>query len=281
MYRIAHIGDLHLESKKPEDYSLAIGLFTCMQKLKANHIVVAGDISHRGEEEVFLYIKEGALTSGHKISSELSVVIGNHDLPGRHHYQNYFGKTFGTRILREGRIKLIYLDSTKPSSGEIFNHSGELNQEMMFFLEQELKVPPEVFIIVVMHHHLLDVDGDITEEMQKNPLDLPFVGNFGPLENAASVLELLEKHRVALALCGHTHHITSEIYGNQLIISTAGAHGKHIKLYEFDEHNKMESKLLKVCTSCNGLGVDYDEDAESDDEVVACADCEGCGYEEQ
>ena len=156
-------------------------------ELAPDLVVVAGDLTMDGYRDEFESCRRflDELACGHVV-----VAMGNHDARnvGYRHFEDFFGSrdSVTTVPCREGRAKVVTIDSTKPDLDE-----GEVGREHYGWLDGELRGWTEGPRIVVIHHHILAVPGTGRD-----------VNN---LRDAGDVMAILRELDVDLVLSGHRH----------------------------------------------------------------------------
>ena len=152
--RVLQVSDLHLGSRPPTVPSAAIEAL--IERAKPELLVVSGDLAHRGRYEQIG--RAAAFLRGFGLP--VLAVPGNHDLP----------YTFPGRFLRPWRSFERVWETTEPvyrsenllviglNSARPWRHqSGGLPRESLERATSMLaEAPPEVFRLVVFHHHLVN-----------------------------------------------------------------------------------------------------------------------------
>jgi 3',5'-cyclic-AMP phosphodiesterase len=180
------MSDLHVGEGlfRPELLTAAVGE---TNDLEPDLVVVAGDLTMEGYRSEFEACKRflSELTCGHVV-----VAMGNHDARnvGYRHFEDLFGArdSVTTVPVKEGRAKVVAIDSTKPDLDE-----GEVGREHYGWLDAQLRGWTEGPRIVVIHHHILAVPGTGRD-----------VNN---LRDAGDVMAILRELEVDLVLSGHRH----------------------------------------------------------------------------
>jgi len=80
-YRIAHISDLHFGRGEPHDAAVRRALES-VASVKADRVVITGDLTERGQPEELLAIRQLLESTGVAGNDRLTLIPGNHDLFG-------------------------------------------------------------------------------------------------------------------------------------------------------------------------------------------------------
>jgi Icc protein len=180
------MSDLHVGEGlfRPELLSAAVEE---TNELAPDLVVIAGDLTMEGYRSEFEECRRflDGLECRHVVAT-----MGNHDARnvGYRHFEDFFGArdSVTTVAVKEGRAKVVAIDSTKPDLDE-----GEVGREHYGWIDAELRGWTEGPRIVVIHHHLLAVPGTGRD-----------VNN---LRDAGDVMAILRELDVDLVLSGHRH----------------------------------------------------------------------------
>ena len=204
-FRLAHVSDLHLTGHE-SDSDFLDGLFASFREYDVDHVLVTGDVSENGESAAFRILDETRRASGFG-PARSTVIPGNHDLRGRSAFMRRFGKeVFERRSLGSGEVCLVTIDSTGHQLTWANNPRGWLEDRDLARLGVQLRGKRAPITLVALHHHVVDVpDEGWTETLGRWT---PLVGlppQWGPVERAEELLDVLLKHRVDAVLSGHVH----------------------------------------------------------------------------
>lgn len=163
--------------------------------------------------------------------------FGNHDFYGmekdevlnlvKQYNPNYiFDKTYYA-FSPKTDYRIIVLDSTKQN---ITTANGELSDEQLKFLDNELNQNKDKVILIALHH----------------PSVQPFVSNDHELINASQFNEILLKYKnPIIVVSGHYHAAKIRVMGNLTFVSTPAMVTypmafRHIKITNFKDRVKYE-----------------------------------------
>jgi 3',5'-cyclic-AMP phosphodiesterase len=204
LHTLAHLSDLHF-GQGPAREAMARALCQSMIESAIEHVVVTGDITHRGrdvEMASFLEVFAPLLRQG-----RLSVVPGNHDR---------IGEDAGRSLMRGRRVAveehpglyLVLVDSTAEHNRSYWACHGELTRRMLDEVDAALDAAPERSLVaVLMHHHLVELPVESWLERMSERLRLPYSGE---LQLGRELLDRV-KGRCDLVLHGH-RHVPREIH---------------------------------------------------------------------
>ncbi|MBN1800791.1 MAG: metallophosphoesterase [Candidatus Lokiarchaeota archaeon] len=183
MLKIIHWSDLHYGSRGFIEECLE-RFITYVNCSKPDAVVCTGDFTHKGTkseyEEVANFLK--------KIKVPMLNVIGNHDSinNGIVFFERYIGPRRNILTLNEKKAVIIGVKSTRNNTSE-----GELGDEQLEWLIQQLIRNERKFKILALHHHLVA---------------LPNAGQKrSTLVDAGEVLQVTQEYGVDLVLQGHRH----------------------------------------------------------------------------
>lgn len=177
--KFVHLTDTHMNAPQTQNafapFKLAdkvrqVFSHIRQKRIEPAFVVITGDLSHEGNTEDYAYIRSLLDEGSELLGVPVYVVLGNHDhrAPFREGYlqetpseQAYY---YSTTI--EG-VRLIGLNSQV--KGE---HSGEIDQEQLAWLQQELATPAEKGTIVALHHPLLAISGMPGDHLLANRAEL-------------------------------------------------------------------------------------------------------------
>lgn len=172
----------HIQQRITPDNYFSLGLDKA-QKIEADLLVITGDLVHEGTEADYRYLKE-------KIQAYLPnlpvlYVLGNHDRKAEF-YRGVLGEEKAGPYYRVDQVKgyrLITLDTSIEDQS-----NGELDDQQLAWLQEELQTPAPKGTILLGHHPILS---------QQNWFSVNFTDR---------LLEVLADSDVFLYLCGHAHY---------------------------------------------------------------------------
>jgi len=196
--RFAHVSDLHL-GRAPKDEVRAIQLCRALVGLGVDHVVVTGDITHRGHRrELALFERAFAplLEAG-----EVTMVPGNHDR---------LGDDLGDRLMPGPRVQteladglyIVRVNSTGPHNRSWIAGHGALEPEDIDAIDDVLDAAPAGHLTVIaLHHHVVPLPDEHAVERLSTFLGWPFTSEL------ARGHELLARvrGRCSVVLHGHRH----------------------------------------------------------------------------
>ncbi len=218
---LAHVSDLHLGGGA---YSaeMACAIADTLLATKVDHVVVTGDLTHRGRaaeldayEEAFApLIARGRVTC----------VPGNHDRLGDDVRERIMG---GARIQIEGRdgLYIVRVDSTGPHNRSWLHGHGRLTKQDVHAIDEALdEAPRDALRVVVLHHHPLPLREESLGERLSHWMGWPFTRE---LASGVSLLECIQG-RCDLVLHGHRHvpsatQVGRGAHGRPLLVCNAGS----------------------------------------------------------
>ena len=196
--KLAHVSDLHI-GRSAESDGRAIRLSRALVDAQVDHVVVTGDVTHRGRrrelarfEETFAPLRE---------SGRLTVVPGNHDR---------LGDDVGDTIMAGDRVQasiaaglfLVQVNSTGTHNRSWLAGHGRLDEEDLDDIEATLShAPAGHLVVLLMHHHPLPLPEDRAVERLSSWMGWRFTTEL------ARGRELLSRirGRCDLVLHGHRH----------------------------------------------------------------------------
>jgi Icc protein len=195
---LIHVSDLHL-GKNAEVERRAIAIRDAVLSAGADHVVVTGDLTHRGratELATFwsIFAPLAAL-------NRLTVVPGNHDRLGDDLADAIQG---GARveITRAPGLHLVRFDSTGPHNRAWLAGHGAMSEgDVAAIAEGVGAAGPGDLVVVLLHHHVLPLPPDHAAERLVSWLGWPYAEE---LERGRDLLIEL-RGRCDLVLHGHRH----------------------------------------------------------------------------
>lgn len=210
---IAHISDTHfLGGRRPLYGSVDTdrNLATALEQLERSGadpeaIVITGDLADLAEPDSYERLKAQFDPVAQRMGAQIIWVMGNHD--ERPPFSSAFFGTETTdpldRVYDVNGLRIIALDSTVPGY-----HHGELTDDQLAWLRNELATPAEHGTLIALHHP---------------PIPTPI--------EIMAIIELQDQHRLADVirgtdvrgiLAGHLHYSTSGTFAG-VPVSVASA----------------------------------------------------------
>ncbi|RKH44456.1 metallophosphoesterase [Corallococcus llansteffanensis] len=196
--KLAHLSDLHLDMSRESD-AAASSLVKALVAQDVDHVVVTGDLTHRGANAEFQRFREHF--APWMETGRLTFIPGNHDRPG---------EDVGSRFM-EGRkvhtvektgLYMVCVDSTGEHNRNYFSSHGELTADVVVQVEQALSAaPPDVVVAVLLHHHVLPLPLESFPEWIATKVGLPHASE---LALGKTLLERVGG-KCDLVLHGHRH----------------------------------------------------------------------------
>lgn len=195
---LAHLSDLHLGRSLATE-TAARRLCETLQATGIDHVVVTGDITHRGrcrDLELFFDIFAPFERAG-----RLTVVPGNHDRNGEDCGVDLMG---GCRVDVQERpgIHLVRVDTTADHNRRVIESHGVLSREVAREVERAVDAArPQALVVVALHHHLLPLPVESLGEWFAERVGWP---NAEELSVGRELIHRL-RGRCDLILHGHRH----------------------------------------------------------------------------
>jgi Icc protein len=183
---VAHVSDPHLLAEH-----LMYGVIDTHETLRnamarlarlelpPQAIVFTGDLADRAEPKAYVKLREIVEPAAAEIGAEVVWVMGNHD-----ERESYASELFGEQVTEDVTqdrvhdvhgLRVISLDTSVPGY-----HHGEISQDQLSWLRDELATPAEHGTLLAMHHP---------------PIPVPMV-------RASEVIELHDQHLLAEVIAG-------------------------------------------------------------------------------
>lgn len=198
MKTLIHVSDLHL-GKSPEIERRAIAIRDAALAAEADHVVVTGDLTHRGratELATFWRIFAPLVAA-----DRLTVVPGNHDRLGDDVADAIQGSE-RVAITRAPGLHLVRFDSTGPHNRAWLAGHGAMSEgDVAAISEAVADAAAGTLVVVLLHHHVLPLPPDHAAERLVSWLGWPYAEE---LERGRSLLAEL-RGRCDLVLHGHRH----------------------------------------------------------------------------
>lgn len=181
-------------------------VFNHLKECNLDFLLIPGDLTQDGEPENHRWLAQQLST----LSFPAYVIPGNHDVPSLDATENTIAfSEFPSFYPKQGytdpkqiyytcevfpNVQLIGLNSNQFNSEG--KQIGKLDEKQLFWLKNLLPTLSGKVILVMIHHNVIEhLPGQSTHELGKRYM----------LENAPSLLELLEQYGVKLIFTGHLH----------------------------------------------------------------------------
>lgn len=213
-HTIVHLSDTHfvgdgekLYGKIDTDANLG-RVFAALEraKLRPDAFVITGDLTDTGRPDAYARLRAMVEPAAAALGAEVVWVMGNHD--ERAAFREGLLGTAPTlepvdAVVNVRGLRVITLDSTVPG-----HHHGEITEDQLEWLAEELRTPAEHGSVLALHHPPVP-----------SPLGL------------LSLVELTEQHRLApvlegtdvrAILAGHLHYSSTSMFAG-IPVSVASA----------------------------------------------------------
>jgi 3',5'-cyclic-AMP phosphodiesterase len=216
---VAHVSDLHLGSSAA-GVEAAHRLVDALRAEQVAHVVVTGDVTHRGRPEELALFEQ--LFAPLLAEERVTVVPGNHDRVGPGVGARFMG---GRRVdvVRRRGLHLVRVDTTGPHNHSYWESQGLLTREQLGEVERAVEsAHPGDSVWVLMHHHPLPLPEESLQERLAARLGW---SNAGELELGGALVSRL-LGRADRVLYGHRHRPqaqTLDLSRRPLHVSNAGA----------------------------------------------------------
>lgn len=201
---LAHLSDLHLGAGS-RTHVMAQRATGDLLRRGVDHVVVTGDLTHRGrkeEYEAFLEVFAPLVARG-----RVTIVPGNHDRPGDD-VARWMMDGRRVHVEQHPGLYLVKLDSTGPHNRLLWQGHGLVTPGDLQALDVALaQAPQDALVVVLMHHHPYPLPEEGTLEWLSAVAGLPYAAEL----HCGSALLNVVTHRVDLLLHGH-RHVPSERY---------------------------------------------------------------------
>jgi Icc protein len=195
---LVHVSDLHL-GKSPETERRAIAIRDAVIAAKADHVVVTGDLTHRGRSsELALFWR---IFAPLVVSDQLTVVPGNHDRLGDD-VADFIQAGPRVAVTALPGLHLVRFDSTGPHNRAwLAGHGAMTDEDVVAIFAAVATAAPGALVAVLLHHHVLPLPADHMSERIVSWLGWPYAEE---LEKGRALLITL-RGRCDLVLHGHRH----------------------------------------------------------------------------
>ena len=200
---LAHISDLHL-GRSVADHERAIDLCRAFEDSAVDHVVVTGDVTHRGrrsELQLFQEVFAPLLAAG-----RMTVVPGNHDRLGEDLNEAIMPGA-RVQVARAPGLHIVRVNSTGEHNRRWIAGHGILHDADLDALDAAIDAAPaDHLVVVAVHHHVLPQRADHLVERWVSAVGLPYASEL------ARGRELVERvhGRCGLVLHGHRHRSYGE-----------------------------------------------------------------------
>ncbi|MDX6359004.1 MAG: 3,5-cyclic-AMP phosphodiesterase [Nocardioidaceae bacterium] len=211
---VAHVSDTHLLAGDAQQYDAidTVSHFrSALERLTRidpppQAIVVTGDLADLGEPEAYRRLRELVEPFAEAVGAQVVWCMGNHDERAAFS-RELFGEESDApqdRVYDVRGLRIVSLDTSVPGW-----HHGEITDEQLAWLRDELATPAEHGTILALHHPPIP----------------------SPLVPAAEIIELLDTDRLAdvvrgsdvRAILGGHYHFTSHSTFAGIPVSVAAA----------------------------------------------------------
>jgi 3',5'-cyclic AMP phosphodiesterase CpdA len=158
---LAHLSDLHFGLSAAIERKAA-ALCRTLLAAKIDHVVVTGDITHRGRQDELARFRQvfGPLLD----TGRMTLVPGNHDRLGEDVAADIADGMRISRTTTDG-LCIVRVDSTGPHNRSWRSSHGVIEREDIAQVEGMLHdVPRECMTVVALHHHVLPLPEDTLPE---------------------------------------------------------------------------------------------------------------------
>jgi 3',5'-cyclic-AMP phosphodiesterase len=211
---LLHLSDTHLLGGDRRLYGSvdpAAQLQTLLDELEASDgrpeaIVVTGDLADRGEPDAYERLSRMVEPVAARLGAEIIWVMGNHD--NRAAFRAELLREFPSmspidRVHDVNGLRVISLDTSVPG-----HHHGELADEQLDWLAEELSTPAPHGTILAMHHPPLPTVLDLAVTVE--------------LRDQVGLSEVLFGSDVRSILAGHLHYSSTGTFAG-IPVSVASA----------------------------------------------------------
>lgn len=164
--------------------------------LRPEAVIVTGDLTDKGEPEAYRQLRKAAEDFADDIGAALIWVVGNHD--DRSNVRTLLldeapSEAPLDRKYHLGGLRLLVLDSTVPGF-----HHGELRDDQLRWLAEELKEPAPDGTVLALHHPPIPCIQDLAVLTE--------------LRNQEALARVIQDTDVVAILAGHLHFPASAIF---------------------------------------------------------------------
>jgi 3',5'-cyclic AMP phosphodiesterase CpdA len=195
---LAHVSDLHI-GKNAEADARARGLGQALVEAGVDHVLVTGDITHRGRlRELATFAEAFApLARLHR----LTVIPGNHDRLGDD-LEEAIMPGARVQVATAPGLHIVRVNSTGPHNRSWLASQGALHAEDVEAVAEALRDVPDGHLpVIAVHHHVVPLPEEHAMERLSSWLGWPFTSE---LELGWKLLDRA-RARASLVLHGHRH----------------------------------------------------------------------------
>lgn len=217
---LAHLSDLHIGAGR-KTLERASALSQLLMATEVEHVVVTGDITHRGrrdELEQFRRIFAPWISEG-----KLTAVPGNHDCLGDGIDSEIM---CGPRVVVKETpgLYMVQVNSTGPHNRSLVKGHGMVTQADIDDVARALDgAPAGKLVVLLLHHHVLPLPGENALERLFTWVGWPFADE---LDSGHRLLDVI-RGRCDLILHGHRHQpVTISLFKDEarpLTVCNAGS----------------------------------------------------------
>ena len=196
--RLAHISDIHLGRSRQIERQSEM-LVEKLLGIPLDHIVLTGDLTHRGRHVELRRFKE--IFAPLLATGKMTMIPGNHDRVGEDAGLSIMG---GRRVdlASAPGLHLVRVDSTGPHNRSYFDSHGMLCEKVIQQVVEMLeRSPPDSLRVVALHHHVLPLPEEDFFERFSAKMGWP---NAAELALGPHLLTQIQG-RCDLVLHGHRH----------------------------------------------------------------------------
>ena len=213
-FTVAHLSDVHLLANGVKQYGVVEpedGLRMALSRLGRldpvpQALVFTGDLADRGEPGAYARLRELVEPFAEGIGAHVVWVMGNHDERAPYAKGLFDSDDDGPqdRVHDLGGLRIVALDTTVPEY-----HHGELSDDQLAWLRDELSTPAEHGTILAMHHP---------------PIPVPTLEPAAIIEllDQAALAEVVAGSDVRAILGGHFHYTSHATFAG-VPVSVASA----------------------------------------------------------
>lgn len=174
--------------------------------LRPDAVLVTGDVTDRGEADAYRRIRAIVEPTAKRLGAELVWVMGNHD-SRRPFRRELLGAEATTEpvdgVLTVNGLRIISLDSSVPGY-----HHGDLTDDQLIWLREELAEPAPDGTILALHHPPLPTSFPVLTILE--------------LQHQERLAEAIAGSDIRAILAGHLHYATTGTFAG-IPVSVAAA----------------------------------------------------------
>lgn len=197
--KLAHISDLHI-GRSVENDARAERLVRAMVDARIDHVVVTGDVTHRGRRRELARFEETFAPL--RRTGRLTVIPGNHDRLGEDVGDELMGAGDRVQARVAPGLFIVRVNSTGLHNRSWLTGHGQLDEADLDAVAGILPTAPaEHLVVLMLHHHPLPLPEDRAVERLSSWMGWRFTNE---LERGRDLLERI-RGRCDLVLHGHRH----------------------------------------------------------------------------